>query len=67
MESSSANEWKVGDLGRTKEGHCVFIKEIIGNRYLKVEKYSCNCNTKHEKMVFIPAHGEIEKFINSNR
>ena len=62
MLSSDVRDWKVGDLGRTPEGHCVVVTRIVGNRYLEVAKYACLCDVKHDKRVFIPAHAEIEKF-----
>uniref|UniRef100_A0A6M3LGI3 Uncharacterized protein n=1 Tax=viral metagenome TaxID=1070528 RepID=A0A6M3LGI3_9ZZZZ len=62
MRTSSARDWKVGDIGYTdKTEHTVKITDIIGNRMLKV-KYLCGCSKEeHEKMVFIPAHGELYK------
>ena len=54
MKSSSARCWNAGEKGITANGEIVTVKEIIGERYLKIHE-------NIEKKVYIPAHGEIEK------
>ena len=55
MKQTSAREWKVGDLGRTACGETVKVVEVVSGRYLKCSPDS------YGRIVYIPAHGEIEK------
>ena len=61
---TSARDWNVGDIGYTnKTEHTIKVVGIVSNRYLKV-KYLCGCNrSEHQKLVFIPSHGEVYKNI----
>lgn len=51
---TSANEWKIGEKGKTKNGEIVTVSKIVSGRYIKIKE-------NLEKKVYIPAHGEIAK------
>ena len=64
MRTSSVKDWNIGDVGYTsKTEHTIKVVGIVSDRYLKV-KYLCGCDrSDHEKIVFIPSHGEVYKNI----
>jgi len=55
MTYSDVKDWNIGDKGRNGLGEVVTVIGKSGTRYLKCTPDS------YGRIVYIPAHGEIEK------